>query len=273
MPTIEDIWNDSLIIDDLPIISEDYGINPSSLKVNCVQKMLEFLHVRKPPSLMRLCCDHISWEPEVKYQCSMKLPSNMLCAGYVAQLQRIKYYNKTPSEKAAQVILYDHVKVNVVVKDYWIKEVNKRCYSISLPKLSATEIENWSGSKKDEEDWRNLDPYSSLEDVGNTTSDEVEAEPCSPINPDQDTSITDIKTWLHERKPIRRLSGRLIRKASKNANYALDEDDGEPACRRNTPNKYVYHQSGPSADRIASQTRKSIPPKQTHPILVTRKKP
>ena len=66
----------------------------------------------------------------------------MLCAGYVAELQRIKYYNKTPVAKVAQVTLYDHVKVNTVVKEYWIKQVNKRCYSISLPKLTALEIDH-----------------------------------------------------------------------------------------------------------------------------------
>ena len=192
--SVEDIWNDSVFIASDPGTPVEKPLNPTSLKVSCTQKMLNNLRVFTPLSLMHFCCDQISWEPEIKYPCSMRLPSNMLCAGYVAELQRIKYCNKTPVKKAAQVTLYDHVKVNTVIKEYWIKEVNKSCYSISLPKLTALEIDHWSGPIKNSDSWRDIDPYSSLEDVGDTTSDEVEQD--TRNCPKSDSDAHDIRARL-----------------------------------------------------------------------------
>ena len=159
VPSVEDIWNDSLIIANEFGTPVENPISLTSLKMSCTQKMLESFHVYTPLSLMQLCCDQISWEPGVQYPCSIRLLSNMLCAGYVAELQRIKYCNTKPIEKAAKVTLFDHIKVNAVVREYWIKEVNRRCYSMSLPKLSEEESEHWSGSKEVSESWRNIDAY------------------------------------------------------------------------------------------------------------------
>ena len=90
------------------------------------------------------------------------------------------------------------MKVNAVEKDYWVKEVNKHCYNISLHKLSPTEIKNWSNSKSSTEDWQNLDPYSSLEDMGDITSDELEHVTHAATKSDPDASLPDMTARLCE---------------------------------------------------------------------------
>ena len=89
VPSVEDIWNDSLIVSqDSPVPVETY-LNPTSLIAMSMQRMLESFHIHTPPSLMQLCCDYISWEPNTTYPCSIRLPCTMLCAGYIAELQRM----------------------------------------------------------------------------------------------------------------------------------------------------------------------------------------
>ena len=60
VPSIEDIWNDSLITEQNPVTPGENSANPIWLKMSSVQKLLESFHVLTPPSLMQLCCDYIS---------------------------------------------------------------------------------------------------------------------------------------------------------------------------------------------------------------------
>ena len=110
-----------------------------------------------------------------------------------------------------------------------------------------------------------------MEDVGDTTSDEVEQDTCNC--PKSDSDAHDIRAHLQVRKPIRRMSGRPVRNASRNVKYQMDDDKDNPPSNKRTPRKHHQQQGGLSAARIASQTMKSIPPKQTHPIPVAAKKP
>ena len=61
--------------------------------------------------------------------------------------------------------------------------------------------------------------------------------------------------------------------ASRNVKYQMDDDEDNPPSNKHTPRKHHHQQVGPSAARIASQTWKSVPPKQTHPIPVAAKNP
>ena len=143
---------------------------------------------------------------------------------------------------------------------------------MSIQKISPVEIASWGHPKVD--DWCNPDPYSSLEDVSDTTSDKVDQKAPSPplSDADSDTSAPDLRSRLRKRKPIHADTGRPTRSVSKNVNYKLEDDslDLKPKNRKVT--KHCHLQSGPSADRIAAQSRKSIPPARTHVIPIKRKR-
>ena len=69
------------------------------------------------------------------------------------------------------------------------------------------------------------------------------------------------------------MSRRLVRDVSRNVKYQVNDDRDDLPCNKHTSRKHHHQQAGLSAARIASQKRKSVPSKQTHPIPVIAKKP
>ena len=74
VPSVEDIWNDSIVREHKDENTGDLSRSPASLKSLSVQGMLENYHATTPVSLMQRCSDYISWNPDIAYPCSMILP-------------------------------------------------------------------------------------------------------------------------------------------------------------------------------------------------------
>ena len=61
------------------------------------------------------------------------------------------------------------------MRDYLYNQANSRKYEVVIHKLTMDIVTQWGPLKQDS--WKDIDPYSLLEDVGDTTSDEVEPPP------------------------------------------------------------------------------------------------
>ena len=48
--------------------------NPSWLKAQCIQKMMELAVIRQPPTLFMTCLDSLSWNENKQFPCSLLLP-------------------------------------------------------------------------------------------------------------------------------------------------------------------------------------------------------
>ena len=202
----------------------------------------------------------------------MVLPYSLHTTRQVGYLQCISY----ASEKSAgnpDVTLYDHVKVHLKIKDIWIQQVYLHDYTVPLNKLSEQEISSWN--KTTSESWKDIDPYSSLEDVGNTTLDEIvdsNKKAMNKSNSEGDSDVDCIQSCLKKRMPIRYRTGRPIRAASQNICYA---DLGTHSPRHGSLKKAEHKPrvlSMPSKSQIASQGHKSIAPMRAHIIKIKHKK-
>ena len=190
-----------------PDNAEDQDIatttNPITLKENYVQAMLSNCKVSSPATLFYICTDYITWNPNVTYCCSMVLPCSMNTTRQVAVLQRICYVVETQSKNICQVTLYDNVKINTTVKEYWFEQASEHNYQVQLHQLTPTEIQHWT-KPNIVTLWKDLDPYSSLEDIGDTSGDNqdtVTSESETALNP------ANIRSRLHTCKPVRASSG------------------------------------------------------------------
>ena len=191
----------------------------------------------------------------------------MCTVDHVVELQQ-KHPTQEPMHKHSlrDVVLYDHIKVNIRLRDYWMKQVTVQKYSIVLHKVSPSTIAQWQ-TKSNVKSWENIDPYSSLEDVGDTMSDELQKDNGEPDTKTELEPTAPIKSRLRKHKPIRCDSGHPAQKASKNISYRnkYEELDLPPTPKR-PKRPDVIGKSGPSADRIAACNRKSLPLNVTHPI-------
>ena len=112
--------------------------------------------------------------------------------------------------------------------------------------------------------WKDIDPYSDLKDVGNTSNDDT----------------TDNKEVQHEQEPDKkndfrirtvkpRIPSRPQRRASASAKYIQSDSDSDiAAAPQKRPCKPQVDPSGPSTARIAARGRQSVAPSTTHPISV-----
>ena len=87
----------------------------------------------------------------------------------------------TSTPKLTDVILYGHVRVHPLIRDLWLKQVTIQKYSVPLTKLSNAQIENWQS--KPGCAWENIDPYSSLEDVGSSSTTKNTPKPSPEVVP------------------------------------------------------------------------------------------
>ena len=232
----------------------NFHYNPISFKISCIQRLMNSIPHTNPMSLFKTCVDVLSWNLDQYFPCTMELPWSLNTGTHVLELQRFKY-QPLPNLNLSDVILYDHVCVHPLIKDLWLKQVNTWKYSVPLLKLTAAEITAWQ-KPTNANSWENIDPYSSLEDIGTTSSDNE-----THLNSDsyQETKITEnenIRDRLWKRHPSHPSIGRPVRKASKNVS-CLDttlNKDIPPS-----PRKHVHKRtslSEPSKERIGAKGKK-----------------
>ena len=156
-------------VDDLmtPQNSDD-AVSPIKLKKACIQTLLQSVPHTDPMSLFKTCLDVMSWNSEQYFPGNLLLPWSLNTSTHVMELKRITL-QPSPTPKLADVILYDHVRVHSLIKKLWLRQVSVWKYSVPLNKLTATQIAAWQNQSTNNS-WENIDPYSSLEDIGSTSS-------------------------------------------------------------------------------------------------------
>ena len=159
--------------------------------------------------------------------------------------------------RLADVFLYDHVRVHPLIKNLWLKQVSVWKYSILLNRLTASQIAAWQNHSANNT-WENIDPYSSLEDIGSLSSENEHQPDLEPAVTPKLNCEGSIKDRLRKRHPSRPNTGRPISQASKDKTYQDVTLWDDP-----TPKKAVCRLNRllePSKDRIAARGKILIPP-------------
>ena len=154
-------------------------LNPCSLKETYLQCLSSNARSLKPPSLYELSIDFMAWNSTKRFNCSMLLPKSTFTINTTIEL--IRPPSNDPSY-STQVTLYDNMKVDSKVKEYLFKQAKTRKYAVTLNPISTDLINTLKASVH--ESWHDLDPYSGIEDIGDTSDDDtVDAEhlPVPPL--------------------------------------------------------------------------------------------
>ena len=137
LPLYTDDYDDMLAVNNGEQADDNRnGLNPITLKENCIQSMLKHCVTSSLPSLFFSCVDFISWNPTVRYDCNLKLPCTMNTIRHVVELQCIQYIDESLENRIELVTLYDHIKVNTAAKKYWFADANKRNDTVPLKKVT-----------------------------------------------------------------------------------------------------------------------------------------
>ena len=195
----------------------------------------------------------------------MQLPCSLNTNRHVAELQWIQAH-PTEGTSLNESILYDHLKINTIVKDLWMQQAINRTYSVPIKKLMETEIDSWK-PRLQTNTLEDIVPYSGLEDVGSSSEFEHSSDKINESNSSTESVISNIKQRLRTRKPVRHTTGRPIRKAACNINYKdlLHEDIRQTSQK---PKKHPMTLSSPTESRIAARGKHTKPPSSSHIILV-----
>ena len=121
----------------------------------------------------------------------------MYTKSQVVELQNVTPLRAEPVKDQPQITVYENVKVDFEVHKYWMQQAHTRKYSVPLPKLSAESILLWTDPKSVDR-WKDIDPYSDLEDIG-SGSDKANDTPEAPPVP----VSALVKYTLRMRKPKR----------------------------------------------------------------------
>ena len=241
--------------------------NPVTLKTFCIQRLNAAITRTKPKTLMKYCIDFMSWNDQHMYPCCMQLPCSLNTNKHVAELQQIQ---TCPTKGASlnESILYNHLKINTIVKDLWMQQAITKKYSVPIKKLTETEIASWKPSSR-ANTWEDIDPYSGLEDVSSSSESEHPSEKVTESTSSTESDASNIRWRLCTRKPVRHITGRPTRKASCSINYKdlLHEDISQMTKK---PKKHPTALSGPSESRITARGKHTKPPSRTHIIPVKR---
>ena len=148
------------------------------------------------------------------------------------------------------------VSTNVQQKIYalWENEAKKGNSCVPLVKMMESDIKQFQPKEP------SIDPYSSLEDVGNTSADEEDVSGEAQPQPQAEKQYSDtdaVETtqyYVRERKTLRqRMSSKPLRENHTPVNYAdmisSDQDSSSPK----RPKKHPHVSSAPSSSRIAAQ--------------------
>ena len=249
-------------------VSHGEIISPTTLKNICIQTLQVNVSVNNPMSLAHICIDYMSWNSSVTFGINMILPNTMSTLHSIAEIRRVPlpspfYISPSTTKKSVRC---GNTEVQKQVHEYWLKDIPKRKYVVQLQKLSKREISLWDKSEKVDA-WKDIDPYSDLEDMGNSDH---------PTSDDGVTSEEKLNVYhLHDRKSgakEKRISTRPSRRASNSIKYTYSDDtsDSDKHIAKGTPVKKPIkpraNPSGPSKERIAARGKRSIPPLITHPI-------
>ena len=140
-----------------------------------------------------------------------------------------------------------------------------------LHRISKTTIAKWQPPYK--EPWELIDPYSSLEDVGDTTSDEIEHETTehttmlNTVDLPHDPGCNVELTYNLRERSSRRHNPRPRRSHSLNINYNVNipfKDVPLSPVRPSKKHKPIPH--GPSLERMSAQGKHTEAPIVSHPI-------
>ena len=194
-------------------------LSPISLKQNCLQVLSQCVAVLRPPSLYHVCVDFMAWNHDNYFNSNLVLPRSMTTASQVIELRNFTptLVEVTDDTGLSQITMYENMKVDWEVHKYWLQQAHTRKYSVSLPILSAESIQLWCDPRSLDR-WKEIDPYSDLEDIGSNSDkagDSLETPPKSPT----------MKYTLRIRKPVRHHSERPPRAASSNIVYYNDSED------------------------------------------------
>ena len=239
-------------------------INPTSLLKNCIQKLQEHVVAETPMSLAHCCIDFMSWNWDTRFGISMVLPNTMSTIHSVAEIRHACV--PTQNRSSVGLINFGNKTIERGIHDYWLKDVSHRKYEVHLQKLTSREISFWDKSVKLDA-WKDIDPYSYLEDVG-STSNENPSESKDAQHDQEDIKKYDLRIrTAKSRVP----PSRPRRRASASAKYIQSDSDSDIAVVPwKKPCKLRLDPSGPSTARIAARGRRSVAPITTHPIKVHR---
>ena len=160
-----------------------------------------------------------------------------------------------PHRIAKQVSLYGNINVDKEARDLWLSDVHKRKYVVTIPKLSEQQIDLLCNKQPS---WMSIDPYSDLEDVGDTSQDE------EPEGPSESQPYS-----LRKRKCSGSLRSRPTQAARSDVKYSDFYSDLDlPPSPKAKAIKPRPNLQGPSDERIAAREKRSVPPSQTHPVPV-----
>ena len=145
-------------------------------------------------------------------------------------------------------MLYDHIQINTKVKDLWLQQATSRRYSVPIKNLTEAEIASWNPSMRTNT-WEDIDPYSGLEDVGDSSESEQLCEKVAEPASSTESDNANMKQRLCTRKPVRPNTGRPKRKASSNVNYKdLSQDNTTETTQKAKPHPIAL--LGPSESHI-----------------------
>ena len=152
-----------------------------------------------------------------------------------------------PHRIAKQVSLYGNINVDKKACDLWLSDVHKRKYVVMIPKLSEQQIDLLCNKQPS---WMSIDPYSDLEDVGDTSQDE------EPEGPSESQPYS-----LRKHKCSGPLHSRPTRAARSDVKYSDFYSDLDlppsPKAKAIKPRPNIQ---GPSDERIAARGKWSVPP-------------
>ena len=238
--------------------------NPSSLKAQCIQKMIEQAVNNCPPTLLMICLDSLLWNENKCHPCGMQLPRTLATQTLVAEL--VNYSAPTDQLNISgneEVLLYGNIRVNRKVWDCWLANLKKRSYVVKLPKLMDADIKLWQPV---DESWKQIDPYLDLEDIGDTD--------INSTNQTSETVVSHFKSnyTLRTRKskdPVGSVQpNRKAKLSVKYKDFYSDLDLGISPKPKVKSSKWIKPSTGPLQSQIDAQRWKTEEPKVKLPVPV-----
>ena len=247
----DDEW--SHIMDNHPEVMDIEVASPVSLKTSATQVLSMAMRVNKPMTLMHCCVDVISWNTGMTFPGNLTIPHLLFTRTKTAELRRMDP-PLIPHHTIKQVSLYDNINIDKEARNLWLSDVQKRKYVVMIPKLSQKDIDLLCNKQPS---WMGIDPYSDLEDRGDTSQDK------EPIVPNEPNPYS-----LRKCEGTGPLRTRPTRAACSDVKYSEFYNDLDLPPSPKAKTKPRPKTQGPSDERIVARGKQSVPPSQTHPISV-----
>ena len=267
----EKLHRNEAILSDEVILTGSNRLNPIKLKENCIYTIANSIKNGKPPFLMELCADAMSWSPHISYRCNLTLPKTASTQHIKFKLKRMNAYPHVFGYPRKLTPRYEDVRVDKTYKDLVLRDLKTWKYTVILNRISETTIAKWQPPHK--ESWELIDPYLSLEEVGDTTSDETDREALeniatmNTVNPPNDPVCNVVVSYNLRERSSRRYNPRPSRLNSLNIDYNVDIPfkDVPPSPARPWKRHKPIPQ-GPSIEKMSAQGKHTKAPTISHPI-------